>query len=226
MRNHRSTAGALIAALALLLMLGGGVALWGNAQKDDDGYFSTGSDRLATTTRALATEGLDVGLDGPGWLMDTDSFGKVRLTVDPHANKPIFVGIAHTRDVSRYLRQSAHATVTDVSYSPFRAAYRTHGGERRPGSPADQRFWATSAQGSGPQQLTWDVEHGSWSIVVMNADASPGVDAGVSAGANVPILSTLAWSLMGGGLLLLAASGALVFAGARVSGARFRDRSR
>jgi hypothetical protein len=205
------TANGIAALLALGFLLVGGALLWGNAQKDDEGYLATGSDRMATSTRAMATENLDVSLDGPGWLINADSFGKVRLRVDPRADTPIFVGVAPTREVSSYLRDTAHATVTDVSYSPFRAAYRTHAGERLPPPPAQQRFWEASAHGPGTQTLTWDVAQGSWSIVVMNADGSPGVDAGVSAGANVPLLSTLAWSSLGGGLILLVAAGALVF---------------
>jgi hypothetical protein len=41
------------------------------------------------------------------------------------------------------------------------------------------------------------------------------VDAGVSAGADVPILSAVGWGALGGGLVLLIASGALVFVGVR-----------
>jgi hypothetical protein len=208
-------AGGTIALVAAGVMLAGGALLWGDAQKDDQGYFATGSDRFATQTAALATENLDVNLDAPGWLVGADRLGKVRLEVDSRADKPVFVGIAPTHEVERYLRDTAHATVTDVSYSPFRADYRTLGGERRATRPAVQPIWAASAQGSGTQTLTWDVEHGSWSVVVMNADASAGVDVGVSAGANVPVLSTLAWGALGGGSILLAAAGALVFVGVR-----------
>jgi hypothetical protein len=81
--------------------------------------------------------------------------------------------------------------------------------------PADQRFWAASAHGPGKQTLTWDVEHGSWSVVVMNADGSRAVDAGVSAGANVPILPAIGWGALGGGLVLLVAAGGLVALGVR-----------
>jgi hypothetical protein len=45
----------------------------------------------------------------------------------------------------------------------------------------------------------------------MNADGSRGIDAGVSAGANVPILPVVGWGALGGGLVLLAAAGGLVF---------------
>jgi hypothetical protein len=181
----------VIGLLALALLAVGGISLWANGQKDDDGYLATGSDRFATSTYALATENLDIDSEGAGWLINSDRYGKVRLKVDSRAGKPVFVGIARTSAVTGYLRDTAHATVTDVSYSPFRADYRTQRAGSRPGVPSDQRFWAASAHGSGQETLTWDVKHGSWSIVVMNADGSRGVDAGVSAGANVPILSAI-----------------------------------
>jgi len=223
LQTKRST-GARIAAfagagvvglVALVLLAAGGIGLWANGQKDDDGYLATGSDRFATSTYALATENLDIDSQGAGWLINSDRYGKVRLKVDSRAGKPVFVGIARTDAVNRYLRDSAHATVTDVSYSPFQAEYRTQRSGGRPTVPSDHRFWVASAQGSGTQTLKWDVEHGSWSIVVMNADGSRGVDAGVSAGADVPILPAVAWGALGVGLVLLIAAGGLVAAGVR-----------
>ncbi|MEN3282794.1 MAG: hypothetical protein V7607_3934 [Solirubrobacteraceae bacterium] len=221
--TQRSTGGRIVAfagagvvgLVALALLAAGAIGLWANGQKGDDGYLATGSDRFATSTYAIATENLDVDSHGPGWLINADRYGKVRLKVDSHAGKPVFVGVARTDAVNRYLRGTAHATVTDVSYSPFRAEYRTQGSGSRPTVPSDQRFWVASAHGPGKQTLTWDVKHGSWSIVVMNADGSRRVSAGVSAGANVPILSAVAWGALGGGLVLLIASGALVFVGVR-----------
>jgi hypothetical protein len=203
----------VIGLLALVLLAVGGLSLWADGQKDADGYLSTGSDRFATSTYALATDNLDVDSQGAGWLINSDRYGKVRLEVDSRAGKPVFVGIARTSEVTRYLRDSAHAVVTDVSYSPFHADYRPLSGTRRPTLPADQRFWAASAHGSGAQTLTWDVKHGSWSVVVMNADGSRGVDAGVRAGAEVPILPAIGWGALGGGLALLIVAGGLVFVG-------------
>jgi hypothetical protein len=77
-----------------------------------------------------------------------------------------------------------------------------------------------SAHGTGSQTLTWKVRSGGWSVVVMNADGSRGVDAGVSVAADVPILVPLGWSLMGGGALL-----ALLAAGLTAVGVRSPDRS-
>jgi hypothetical protein len=105
--------------------------------------------------------------------------------------------------------------VTDVSYPSFHASYDFYPGGRRPAAPAAQRFWVASAHGGGRQTVTWSVRRGDWSIVVMNADGTAGVDAGVSAGARLPFLAALGWSAVGGGLLLLVVAGGLMYVGLR-----------
>ena len=207
--------GSLLGLVSLASLVGGGAALWANGQKDDDGYLTTRTERFHTPTAALRTENLDVDLGGTGTLLGSDVYGKVRLRVTPRAGKQVFVGIARTRDVSRYLHGTAHTRVTDVDYHPFHADYATTGGARRAAAPAKQRIWAAQAHGRGAQTVTWSVEDGDWSVVVMNADGSPGVDANVRAGANVPFLDELAWVGLGTGAVLLLISGALLYAGAR-----------
>jgi len=210
-------AGGVAAVLAIGFIAAGALLLWGDSKTDDQGYLSTGKERYAASTYALASDNLDVDLDGAGWIMDRDDVGKVRLAVESSAGKPVFVGIARTSDVSDYLRGISYTSVTDVDYSPFHATYRDrdHGGDRRPARPADQDFWAASAHGSGPQTVAWDLEDGDWSIVVMNADGSRGVDTDISAGAKVPFLGTLGWISLGGALVLLITAGMLVYLGVR-----------
>ena len=208
-------AGGVAAILAVGLIAAGAVLLWGDSKKDDHGYLSTGKDRYAASTYALASDNLDVNLDGAGWIMDRGDLGKVRLAVKSSAGKPVFVGIARTSDVSDYLRSTSYTSVTDVDYSPFRASYRDHGGDRRPALPAQQGFWADSAHGSGTQTVAWDLEDGDWSIVVMNADGSRGVDTHISAGAKLPFLGTLGWVSLGGALVLLMTAGTLLYLGLR-----------
>ena len=208
-------AGGIVAVLAIGLIAAGTLLLWGDSEKDDQGYLSTGKDRYAASTYALASDNLDIDLDGAVWIMDREDLGKVRLEVESSAGKPVFVGIARTSDVADYLRGISHTEVTDVDYSPFHASYRGHGGDRRPALPADQDFWAASAEGSGTQTVAWDLEDGDWSIVVMNADGSRGVDTDISAGAKVPFLGTLGWVSLGGALVLLITAGTLVYLGVR-----------
>jgi hypothetical protein len=207
--------GGVAAVLAIGLIAAGALSLWGDSKKDDEGYLSTGKDRFAASTFALASDNLDVDLDGAGWIVDRDDLGNVRLAVESSAGRPVFVGIARTSDVSDYLRGTSYTSVTDVDYSPFHASYRDHGGDRRPALPADQDIWTVSAHGSGKQTVAWDLEDGDWSIVVMNADGSRGVDTDISAGAKVPFLATLGWISLGGALVLLITAGTLVYLGLR-----------
>jgi hypothetical protein len=211
-------AGSLVGLVAIALLIGGGALLWGNGQKDHAGYLSTGTHGLHTGTYALATDNLDIDLDGAGWLLDTDRLGHVRVRATSRDHKPVFVGIAPTRDVSAYLARSAHSSVADIEDGPFSSfdvTYRDHAGVVKPAAPGDQRFWAASAQGAGSQTMTWKVRDGDWSVVVMNADGSAGVDAGVRAGADVPFLGPAGWITLGGGLVLLAGAGGLLYLGIR-----------
>jgi hypothetical protein len=206
-------AGAVAALLAIGFIAAGALLLWGDSRKDEQGYLSTGKDGYATSTYALASHNLDVDLDGAGWIVDRGDLGNVRLKVESNAGNPVFVGIARTSDVSDYLRGTSYTSVSDVDYSPFHASYREHGGDHRPALPANQGFWAASAHGSGTQTLAWDLKDGDWSIVVMNADGSPGVQANISAGAKLPYLTEIGWSSLGGGaILLLTAATLVVFA--------------
>jgi hypothetical protein len=207
--------GGLLSLVALGFLVGGGAAVWANGQKDDDGYLSTRTENFHTRTAALRTENLDVDLGGTASALDTDVYGKVHMRVTPRTDKDVFVGIARTRDVTHYLRNTAHTRITDLDYHPFHADYATTGGTRRAAAPTTQRIWSAQAHGHGTQNLTWDVADGDWSVVVMNADGSPGVDADVRAGANVPFLDELAWVGLGIGTVLLLGSAALIYTGAR-----------
>ncbi len=205
--------GALTALLASGLVLGGALALYGEGQKDDDGYLKTDAHHFGADTRALATENLDVDLGEADWLAETDELGKVRIEADSRDDKPLFVGIARTADVERYLSGVPHTTVHDVEAGPFDTFdtdYTRHAGQRHPVSPEHADIWAASSRGTGPQAVDWEVEDGDWSVVVMNADGSLGVDADISAGANAPFLDELGWTALGGGVIFALLSAGLI----------------
>jgi hypothetical protein len=210
-------AGSLLALVSLGFLAAGGAGLWLNNKKDDDGYINTRTERFHASTAAMRTDNLDVELGGTGSVFGSDLYGKVRLRVTPRNDKNVFVGIARTRDVNRYLRTTAHTRVTDIDYHPFHAHYANTGGAQRAAAPGTRHIWAAQAHGRGVQTLKWDVDDGDWSVVVMNADGSPGVDAGVRAGADVPFLNTVAWIALGTGAALLLVAVALLYAGARSS---------
>ncbi len=207
--------GSLASLFAAGLLAIGGLALWGDSQKDSDGYISTDTHRFEAGTRALATENLDVDLGDADWVAQPNDLGKVRVQVDSRGNKPVFVGIARTSEVENYLAGVSHSTLTDVNTSPFDADYDDHAGNRRPVAPAHSQIWAASEHGSGKQTLKWDIEDGDWSVVVMNADGSAGVDADISTGANVPFLDEIGWTAIGSGGFVLIVGVALLVMGIR-----------
>jgi hypothetical protein len=209
--------GALAGLVAFGLVVAGAVLLYGNAQKDHDGYVSTKSHTFHTKTYAIATDDLDVDTDAPGWVMDGSALGKIRVKATSRAGTPVFVGVAPTKAVHAYLRGTGHATLSDVEYPDFHATYDTHAG-RRPAPPVAQRFWSASTNGAGKQTLDWKVRDGNWSVVVMNADGSANVDARVSAGASAPWLATAGWATLGGGVLMMLVAGGLLYVGARRPG--------
>ena len=188
----------------LLLFLGTGL-LWADSRKDDDGYFSTAHERVTTKTYAIATDDLEI--DG-ALTLNRGLYGKLRLEVD--GSKPVFAGIARSRDVDAYLEGSAHATLTDLEVRPFRPHYRSNPGTLTPEAPGEQSFWAASTEGDGERTLTWEVQDGDWSVVVMNADGSRGVDARVSAGASVPLVDDLGYGFSIASLVLVLLGGTLL----------------
>lgn len=195
--------GALASLVATALVVGGIAAVWGDAQKDSDGYLTTHTQRFEAGTRALASDNLDVDLGDADWLADTDDLGKLKVTAESRDDKSLFVGVARTGDVEKYLSGVPHTTVDDVEVSPFEADYTRHAGNRHPVSPEHAGIWAASSHGKGEQAIDWEIEDGDWSIVVMNADGSLGVDADISAGASIPFLDELGWSAIGSGAFAL-----------------------
>lgn len=67
----------------------------------------------------------------------------------------------------------------------------------------DQDFGVSSAEGSGSQEIDWDLTGGSWAVGVMNADASPGVSTALQVGVRIGFLGPLAVALLLLGLLIL-----------------------
>ena len=199
-------AGGLVAVLALVLVLGGAALFWvSDHEADADGFYTTASHRYASPTRALTTESLDIDADAPDWVFSSNTFGHVRI--DPRAadsSKPVFVGVARTRDVDAYLEGVKHDVITDLDVDPFTIERSRRAGEGRPAVPAAQTFWAASSTDGRP--LEWKVRSGDWSVVMMNADGSPGVSVDATVGADAPFVRDLAYwlTIPGAGFGLIA----------------------
>jgi hypothetical protein len=106
---------------------------------------------------------------------------------DVTGNQAVFIGIGPAADVASYLGDVARDQVTRLG-AVRDIGYRSFSGGAPATPPGDQSFWVASSEGTGPQTVTWDVVKGEWDVVVMNADASAGVNVAVTAGARIGIL--------------------------------------
>lgn len=209
--------GVLVALLAMPLLLGGLGLGWAVAtQTDDDGYFATPTERITTSTTALTSGVLELGGAGSDtWWLDND-VATFRLEATSADGTPVFVGLAPSRDLAAYLAGTSYDRITGIQADPFRYSLDRRGTEGALTElPTDQTFWTAEATGSGTQQLEWDVTPGTYTVVVMNADASAGVDVQVQAAGRFAFLTPIAVGLaVAGGLLLLVAAALIVY-GAR-----------
>jgi hypothetical protein len=163
--------GSLCLLLALALF---GIAIAGifglENNRDATGYFVTHTHHYQTHSYALSTENLNVGGVTGGL-----EAGLVRLRLTATSMdtaKPLFIGIARTADVKRYLAGVAHSELRNISFDPFKIDNLPLGTAAPRALPSAQTFWQTSSTGTGPQAISWQVKQGHWSAVVMNADGS------------------------------------------------------
>ena len=190
--------GTILSMFGFTLALAGGTAAVVTA-RGDDGYlispartFSVQSFAL-TSPRMSGVEVTDVPVN----------LASLRLRAASTTGDDVFVGIARQADVDRYLAGVNHTELRSVTVTPFRAVYRDVPGSSTPQDPGEQTFWVAAAQGPGTQEIDWDLTSGSWSVVVMNADASPGVSVALQAGVRLGFLGPLAVGLLLIGLVLL-----------------------
>jgi hypothetical protein len=192
--------GSLLALVSVGMLAGGGAVVGIHAtQRDSDGFYSSDTSTFATSTYAVTSDDLDLGIHVDGDWAPFDDLGTVRVRVTGTDRGSVFVGIGPADRVGAYLAGSAHDRIVDVEGRDLRPTYERVDGEIAPAPPGDQTFWVASATGPGTQELRWDVASGTWAVVVMNADASRGVDVDANVGLKTGLLLPI-----GIGLLLAA----------------------
>ena len=117
--------------------------------------------------------------------------------------------------MARYLDGVPHDAIRDFELSPDRVTYRRVPGEAAPEPPEEQEFWVAQVTTEQPDDLTWEVESGDWTVVVMNADGSRGVDADARLGIKVDWLLPALIGLLVAGVVFLAGGATLVIVGGR-----------
>jgi hypothetical protein len=208
--------GAIVALVGIGSLLAGGALSWANAtQRDSQGYFSTPKQRFRSPTSAITSDRIDFRTDpGPSeWFVTNDNIARLRIRAKNEG--PTFIGIGREADVERYLSGVAHDEVTSVKYGPFSAKYRNSPGTRQPQAPTTESFWVAKAVGEGTQTLQWTPTEGTWAVVIMNANATAGVNTDVSFGLRVSIIGWIIGALITFGLVTLAIGTILILLGAR-----------
>lgn len=219
--HGRSAGRIVLLVVAIASLLGGATALAGGGALiavdnswRDDGYLTSDTAPLKADGSAIATEGIELGGLDEDWVL-----GRARIRVTSEGSGPVFVGVARTADAAAYLADVEHSTVTEID-DPV-TAYEHHAGGVPTVKPADNDIWVDQANGVGTQSIDWSLDDrpGRWTVVVMNADGTTGVDVDADVGATVPVLGEVTAGLIViGALFVLLGSGVLV--GLRVTGRR------
>ena len=204
----------IVIAVILLLIgtvaaLGGGVlmALFGS-----DSTITSGLHRVSTSTSALVTTFDDI--------KDTRGFGTtvgeatLRVSV-PTADRAVFIGVGPAADVDRYLSGVAVDKVIDLDVDPFRLKTVRQDGTARPAAPTEQTFWVARTSGTNAS-IDWKISDSSYRLVVMNADASPGVTVNGRFALTVPHLFAFGLGILVGGIVVALIGVVLLVVGVRM----------
>jgi len=182
--------------LGLFLTLGGLALL---AFVGVDGTFTTPQLTVTSDANAIVFDSILVERDLPA----TGDFA-ARIGIDVTSDKgDVFVGIGPARDVARYLRGVAVDQAIELDFPSDQLKTTTIPGERRPATPGEQDFWAAQDEGSGDRSVDWTLDRGDWTLVVMNADGSPGLTVHGAATIDVPALGGVTIGFLVGAILAL-----------------------
>ena len=194
--------GGLLTSIGVATLAGGAVLVAAHAtQRDDAGYYQTSDERLGTSTAALVAR-VDLGdVDDTVWA--DQWLGTVRIQARSADGGGLFIGVAPADEVDRWLAGVPYERVTTPGYGPFDTRTDVVEGDRSASPPGAQQFWVASEVGTGEQILTWPSERGVWSVVVMNADARPGLAADVAVGLQTDLFLPAGLALVGLGLVVI-----------------------
>ena len=197
-----------IIVLGVILALIGGACMAGGAALGaavgTDGWIESDEGQLDTQTRALVSEVADIANrdEDAAEFFDEVDF-RLRITVNAGSDD-VFLGVGPAGAVTAYLSGVNHDVVDDVEFDPLELDTTSIPGQVEPEPPGDQTFWVQQVSGSGEQQLDWDIEAGAYRFVLMNADASQGVDTEGKLAVKIPFVTGIMIGLLvAGGIAAL-----------------------
>ncbi|MEB7504855.1 hypothetical protein [Arthrobacter koreensis] len=203
-------AGGLLILFGLGMGMGAAAASAASSHQDREGFFTLPREIYQVDSHALTLPDLEVGMG----VRAEDSVGTAVVRGESAGSSgDLFMGVGPSRDVERYLQDVSYSELRDVRFSPFDVSYREYQGASEPLPPGDQDFWAAQASGTGVQELSWNLQTGDWTVVVMNADGAAPVAADLQAGFRAGWLGPLATGLWIGAVFLVCAGAALLVGG-------------
>jgi hypothetical protein len=207
--------GILLLIPGIALIVGGGALLWvDRGDRTSGGFVLSASDHFTAPGYALSSDTLDLST-GARWLPISAALGDARIQVTGDVGQDVFIGIAPVQQARGYLAGVGHTVVSAIGADLTGADLTTVAGGAPAGLPGDQHFWVARASGTGRQQLTWTPSDGDWMLVVMNSDASAGVAVTARAGATVPALGSISWTVLGVGIAVTVVGVLLIVLAAR-----------
>ena len=169
----------------------------------------SGARSLSTSTYALTSTNLGQHMGGSPMVTPHAVLGDVKVRASSLNGQKLFVGIAPTWKVQAYLNGVGHSTFSHMMGNDPLLTDNQGGAPAM--LPAQAGIWVQQSSGTGIQSLVWSPRGGDWTVVMMNADARPGVSVTTSAGAEFPalpwvvgVLLVLAAMALVGGVLLVA----------------------
>ncbi|TDO48447.1 hypothetical protein EV643_10776 [Kribbella sp. VKM Ac-2527] len=202
-RVLRVFVGTLLIVVGLGALPVGAVGLWLDLTgRDSSGFIGTDLKRFSSTGHAIVTEPGALRLDGPAGVTN-QLLGEIRVTGVSGTTAPLFIGIATSQNAANYLAPVEHTVIPRLDQNSPEPVSDERAGRAPAERPGPQWIWAAQASGPGLQAVHWRPRVGDWSVVVMNADGSRGVEADLAVSVSVPWLDDAAYGLLGGGTLAL-----------------------
>ncbi len=154
--------------------------------------------RVASAGVAVVTEPRLLGVHGPTLhVTAADSGGAARGGAGG-----VFVGIAHTDDLTSYLG-GQHRTVVTAYGWPRSASTAEVDGGNSVTAPTRLDWWVAQATGEDGADLAWPMTDGHFDLVVMAADGRTPVDLDVRVGLQLDGLFATALGVAGAGLAVV-----------------------
>jgi hypothetical protein len=197
--------GVIVGLFSLAGLAGGGAMLVADRGFREGDFVMTPGETWRSSGFAVVG---DIELEAPGADQNLPSrfIGDMRMEATTNrSGVPVFIGLAPQSDVSAYLSGVARTDRNEGG----RGGDEIGGGAPQ-AAPTDLDIWVAQASGDGVQSAVWAPADGNWSVVVMNADGSPGVSAEMRFGAEVPWLGGAGAGLFVVSLVFLAGGVTLV----------------